>query len=125
MLTDLALGGLFVVVLYSLPSARDSAWFMHRVLVARMLLFAPFLSRSTDGGGSGRFHLDPFWVLMGGVVVGLWSMVVKFVLQDGESALEIVLAARSSPAVRALVDDTLIGIVSAGLWTGLGLYRDY
>lgn len=125
MLGDFGLGCLFIVVLLSLPSAQTLPWFMDLVLVARMLLFAPFVLSGVGSSASRRPRFDPVWALMGGIVVGLGFMIFKLVFQDGESALDVVGAARSSPAVRALVDDTLIGVVSAGLWIGLGLNQDY
>ncbi|KAF2237506.1 hypothetical protein EV356DRAFT_511625 [Viridothelium virens] len=102
MLGAYGIGGLFMVVLYSLSNLQASRWFMDLFLFMRLLLFAPYLIHSVAGNGGWEFPLDPVWELMGGVFLGLWVVVLKLVLVDGQNVVELVAAARSNPAARFL-----------------------
>ncbi|KAL9096378.1 MAG: hypothetical protein Q9165_001375 [Trypethelium subeluteriae] len=103
------IGALFLVVLFYLSNLQASRWFMELFLVMRLLLFAPYLIHTVAGNGSWEFPLDPVWELMGGLFLGLWVVILKLVVIDGQNAVDVVAAARNNPAVRAYVDDMLIG----------------
>ena len=117
---------LFIVALLFLPSARNEPWFMDLVLVTRLLLFAPYLIHGADGSAGGGSRSNPLSAVVGGMLGGaLYLGVLKFSMQDGKGFADVLASARSNPAIRALVDDMVIGTVSAGFWTGLGLHRHY